>query len=178
MQLLCFCYLLWEEFNLEVSFAGDQGNTDMKAFCNEVAAEYDRDPSNFPSWFDRTMLWFKQGFVSCQELEDASTNLANRGKISGEIQQDIQLVSLGGSTTQRAEENIRQDEEIERIKEQINEVNTRLSSQVVDVGNSVTDASLAAEQAGTESFLSGLGLGALGGGGAVLLIVAFILLKK
>ena len=71
--------------------------------CREFAERSIMD-SCVPDWFKQTAIWFQEGFVTCGEFQAGLIDLANRGVICGELQQDIQLVALGISTTERATE--------------------------------------------------------------------------
>lgn len=171
---------------MEISFAGSQTNTpESGKFCNEVVSAFDRNPSEFPDWYDKTILWFKQGFVSCDEITNGAINLANRGFITGEIQQDIQLVALGRSTTQRSEEIIRLSEELakanelresQRLEDQLAAQKDldRINRQLEELGISQQDNVNSDFFTGVATFLGGAGIG----GSIVAIAVIAVLLKR
>ena len=85
-----------------------------------------RSNYNYPSWFDTTMGYFRDGRISSQAFESAYANLAKQGLItlktggtpattSGSFEslfpkQTSQLIKIGQDTTALGQINVRQDE--------------------------------------------------------------------
>ena len=88
--------------------------------------------------------------------------------------QNQQLIALGEATSQRAEENIRQDQSIAELwadsvrqAESIAEINARVSGQLTDLGQAVGQDDFLGS---LQSTLGGVGIGALAVGALVLFL--------
>ena len=143
------------------------------------------DP-NVPDYVKRAAEWYLNGQITDDTFFNAVSYYANIDVIQSDIglQQQIQLTAIGESITGGAEKDIEQDSSIAalwdsiqnsfafstEIQDQLNAVNERLSSQVVDLGS---------KGGGCDIFCQlGIGLGGVGIGSlAVLGLGAVILLR-
>lgn len=164
------------------------------AFLRRIVNQLESDP-NTEDWIIRSIQWWRQGLTTDQELWNSISWLADENIIESPTfieefpQQTIQLVSLGDAivdVNERLSENIdiretQRAEEFNAIienREYLTEINNRLSGQVVELGESLTQLQQEQQQEGFfDNLLSGFGgfgIGAV----AVLGIGAFILSKK
>ena len=153
-----------------------------------------------PQWQKQPSVWYLEGKIADESYFGGLTWYANRNfyltdpidfsSDTAQIQQAVQLIALGKSTTGRAKENIRQDEkdieiqaQQQEFQSQLNEMNARVSAQLIALGQAQLDASSAIEANAISGgspfdFLSGLGIGGLSGGLIIMAILLLVVAKK
>ena len=154
--------------------------------CEDLLREIEANPDSVPDWFlKNTVEMFKNGGTSCETFQESANYLSNVNLITGELQQSIQLIQSGIETTRRSDEidqsiidSKERDEqlrkEIQANTDFIQNVQGKLTDDVVGLGEAAVDASEATGQAQAFGLLGT----ALGGSSLIILGIFLFLLVR